>query len=285
MDTESKARVTDSRFDNPRAVQIRLPGFGPPHWSQFVRACVIFLLNRSQTWLGLDRSPMIAILLISPTGSRAVQGAGRRRPRIYLRKLVAEVLDRVDRCAECDPRRHYAPTLDAHEMIAAERAAARAESVDDSEVGTRARSTNYTAHCAITLSTRWAGGVDGVLQRTALLVSQGRGATDRTWPTRQRPHVARTRSLVRPALRRRMKARKARARKASSPMPPRRRASEQSATSGAAEHRRARRACLGLLGASGRKPEGLHQYGSTSPDTKPRPRRRRTTAKAVPGLI
>ncbi|MEA2829290.1 MAG: hypothetical protein QOF22_38, partial [Bradyrhizobium sp.] len=55
-------------------------------------------------------------------------------PRLYLRKLVTEVLDRVDQFSDFDPRRHYAPTLDPKEMSAAERAAAGAASVDDIEL-------------------------------------------------------------------------------------------------------------------------------------------------------
>jgi hypothetical protein len=55
-------------------------------------------------------------------------------PRLYLRKLVAEVLDRVDQFSDFDPRRHYAPTLNPREMSAAERAAAGADSVDDIEL-------------------------------------------------------------------------------------------------------------------------------------------------------
>ena len=57
-------------------------------------------------------------------------------PRLYLRKLVADVLDRVDQFADFDPRRHYALTIDAREMSAAVRAAAGAASVDDIELDT-----------------------------------------------------------------------------------------------------------------------------------------------------
>ena len=48
----------------------------------------------------------------------AVAGAARRarsasRPRLFLKKLVADVLDRVDQFADFDPRQHYALTVDA----------------------------------------------------------------------------------------------------------------------------------------------------------------------------
>jgi hypothetical protein len=55
-------------------------------------------------------------------------------PRLYLKKLVAEVLDRVDQFADFDPRRHYAPTLREAEMTSAERAGAAAESVNEIEL-------------------------------------------------------------------------------------------------------------------------------------------------------
>ena len=45
-------------------------------------------------------------------------------PRIFLKKLVADVLDRVDQFADFDPRRHYALTLTAGELSADEREAA-----------------------------------------------------------------------------------------------------------------------------------------------------------------
>jgi hypothetical protein len=52
-------------------------------------------------------------------------------PRLFLKKLVADVLDRVDQFPDFDPRRHYAPTLDEREMTPAERATAAVPSVDD----------------------------------------------------------------------------------------------------------------------------------------------------------
>jgi hypothetical protein len=51
-----------------------------------------------------------------------------------LKKLVADVLDRVDQFPDFDPRRHYAPTIDEREMSIAERASAGASSVDDVEL-------------------------------------------------------------------------------------------------------------------------------------------------------
>jgi hypothetical protein len=55
-------------------------------------------------------------------------------PRLFLKKLVADVLDRVDLHEDFDPRQHYSLTLSDTEMTVNERAAAGATSVDDIEL-------------------------------------------------------------------------------------------------------------------------------------------------------
>ena len=45
-------------------------------------------------------------------------------PRVFLKKLVADVLDRVDQFPDFDPRRHYTLTLAAGELSETERNAA-----------------------------------------------------------------------------------------------------------------------------------------------------------------
>ena len=54
--------------------------------------------------------------------------------RLFLKKLVADVLDRVDQFPDFDPRRHYALTLSEGEMTGVERAAMAARSPDDIEL-------------------------------------------------------------------------------------------------------------------------------------------------------
>lgn len=46
-------------------------------------------------------------------------------PRVFLKKLVADVLDRVDQFADFDPRQHYALTISEGELTDVERNAAR----------------------------------------------------------------------------------------------------------------------------------------------------------------
>jgi hypothetical protein len=43
---------------------------------------------------------------------------------VFLKKLVADVLDRVDQFSDFDPRKHYAPTVTAGELSEVERNAA-----------------------------------------------------------------------------------------------------------------------------------------------------------------
>ncbi len=51
-------------------------------------------------------------------------------PRLYLRKLVADVLDRVDEHDDFDPRRHYALTVAGTELTEVERNAAAGRAAD-----------------------------------------------------------------------------------------------------------------------------------------------------------
>ena len=55
-------------------------------------------------------------------------------PRVFLKKLVADVLDRVDQFPNFDPRRDYQLTVSDTELTPVERAAANASSVDDIEL-------------------------------------------------------------------------------------------------------------------------------------------------------
>ena len=55
-------------------------------------------------------------------------------PRLFLRKLVADVLDRADEFADFDPRVHYALTVAAHELTDVERSAAAPTRADEVEL-------------------------------------------------------------------------------------------------------------------------------------------------------
>lgn len=124
--------ATEARFDNPRAAQIRLSAFD--HEALLAVGTRI----RDIYAAGARDDGRIARVVDDAyveTLARAVAGGLGGKvgvaPRLFLKKLVADVLDRVDLYADFDPRRHYRLTLSETEMSAAERAAANADSVDD----------------------------------------------------------------------------------------------------------------------------------------------------------
>ena len=126
---------TDRRFDNPRAVQIRLAVFD--HTSLLAvgrRVRDIYAdgrPNEQRLRLVVDDSYLDALALAVAGGLGGKVGVA---PRLFLKKLVSDVLDRVDLHDDFDPRKHYTLTLAETEMSATERAAASAVSVDDIEL-------------------------------------------------------------------------------------------------------------------------------------------------------
>ena len=126
---------TDRRFDNPRAVQIRLAAFD--HSSLLAvgrRVRDIYAdgrPNEQRLRSVVDDSYLDALARAVAGGLGGKVGVA---PRLFLKKLVSDVLDRVDLHDDFDPRKHYTLTLAETEMSAAERAAASAASVDDIEL-------------------------------------------------------------------------------------------------------------------------------------------------------
>lgn len=114
--------TTDPRFDNPRAVQVRLPGF----------------TQESLIGLGVTIRDLFAAGAQSPQRltevvddayiadlARAVGGALGGKvgvaPRLFLKKLVGDILDRVDQYPDFDPRQHYKLTVVTSELTDVER--------------------------------------------------------------------------------------------------------------------------------------------------------------------
>jgi hypothetical protein len=126
---------TDRRFDNPRAVQIRLAAFD--HTSLLAvgkRVRDIYAdgrPNEQRLRAVVDDSYLDALARAVAGGLGGKVGVA---PRLFLKKLVSDVLDRVDLHEDFDPRKHYKLTLAESEMSATERAAASAASVDDIEL-------------------------------------------------------------------------------------------------------------------------------------------------------
>jgi hypothetical protein len=120
--------TTDPKFDNARAVQIRLPGFTQESLGELGRRV------RDLYSVGADPR-VIEVVDDAYVTDLAAAVAGRLggqvgvAPRLFLKKLVADVLDRVDQHADFDPRRDYALTVAVNEMGYVERQAATG--VDD----------------------------------------------------------------------------------------------------------------------------------------------------------
>jgi hypothetical protein len=125
----------DDRFDNPRAVQVRLPGFSHDRLVE-VGTTIRDLYVRDAT--GRDRILALANDTYVAELARAVAGnlGGQVgvSPRIFLKKLVGEVLDRVDQHPDFDPHKHYQLTIADNELTRVERAARGVATVDDIEL-------------------------------------------------------------------------------------------------------------------------------------------------------
>lgn len=126
---------TDVRFDNPRAVQIRLKGFSLSSLEEVggkVRDLYAQNSDNSDRILRLADNQYIADLANAVTGN--LGGKIGIAPRIFLKKLVGDVLDRVDQFDDFAPREHYALTISDTELTDVERASKAAGSVDDIEL-------------------------------------------------------------------------------------------------------------------------------------------------------
>ncbi|CAN5467983.1 BREX system ATP-binding protein BrxD [soil metagenome] len=126
---------TERTFDNPRAVQIRLAPFDQSSLvavGQRVRDIYAQHQANEARLRGVVDDAYIEVLARAVAGG--LGGKVGVAPRLFLKKLVADVLDRVDLHASFDPRLHYKLTLAESEMTVNERAAAGAASVDDIEL-------------------------------------------------------------------------------------------------------------------------------------------------------
>jgi len=116
--------ATDARFDNPRAVQIRLGGFDERSLVSVglkVRDLYAGGTDHSERILRVVDDSYVAELARGVTGN--LGGKVGIAPRVFLKKLVGEVLDRVDQFPDFDPRKDYALTLRQDELSEVERQA------------------------------------------------------------------------------------------------------------------------------------------------------------------
>ncbi|MDC3988485.1 BREX system ATP-binding protein BrxD [Polyangium jinanense] len=121
----------DSRFDNPRAVQVRLLPFNEER--------LVEVGKRVRELYPADHPERIRAKVtddVLRAFARNVAGKlGQRTgiaPRLFLKKLVDRLLDRVDQFEDFEPREHLDPRIAAAEMTAEEATAAGiARSPDD----------------------------------------------------------------------------------------------------------------------------------------------------------
>lgn len=125
----------DSRFDNPRAVQVRLNAFDERSLVEVGRRVRNLFAAGTEHRERIERRVSDAYVeLLAQAVAGKLGGRVGVAPRLFLKKLVADVLDRVDLHEEFDPTLHYALTLVDADMTLHERAAAKALSVDDIEL-------------------------------------------------------------------------------------------------------------------------------------------------------
>ena len=125
----------DARFDNQRAVQIRLLGFQMESLVEVgrkIREIYAEGASSPSQIRSLADDDYLQNLAQSVAGD--LGGRVGIAPRLYLKKLVADVLDRIDQHPEFDPRRHYSLTISPAELNEIERNVRAAASVDDIEL-------------------------------------------------------------------------------------------------------------------------------------------------------
>ncbi|TVR58349.1 MAG: BREX system ATP-binding protein BrxD, partial [Gemmatimonadales bacterium] len=109
--------TTDPRFDNPRAAQVRLRGFDLSSLEAVGRRVrdlyAAGIANEERVRAAVDDA-YVATLARAVSGELGAQvGVA---PRVFLKKLVGDVLDRVDQFPDFDPRRDYRLTVTETEL-------------------------------------------------------------------------------------------------------------------------------------------------------------------------
>ncbi len=127
--------TTDAKYDNPRAIQLRLPAF------DLERLCLVgtrvrdIYLQHSKAGARIAArcdDQYVRVLAEAVTGK--LGGKTGVAPRIFLKKLVADVLDRVDLHESFDPRVDYQLTIGDVELTTTEGHAMAGTSVDEIEL-------------------------------------------------------------------------------------------------------------------------------------------------------
>jgi len=124
--------TTDARFDSPRAVQLRLAGFTVEALGEVGRRTRDLYAegatdpSRIRSLCDDDYVELLAKAVTGDLGGRV--GVA---PRVFLKKLVGDVLDRIDQFPDFNPRRDYRLTIVDSELTIVERNARAAASIDE----------------------------------------------------------------------------------------------------------------------------------------------------------
>lgn len=128
--------LSDDRFDNPRAVQVRLPAFTLDRLVLAgCRVRDIYVQHAQARERISEKCDDAYVRSLAEGVAGKLGGKVGVAPRIFLKKLVGDVLDRVDQFADFDPRKDYPLTIAEAEMTPIERQASGALSVDDIDLG------------------------------------------------------------------------------------------------------------------------------------------------------
>ena len=124
--------TTEARFDNPRAVQLRLSPFTKDSLIEVgTRVTQLFAQGTPNSERIRQRADSALLEDLAQAVAGKLGGKVGVAPRLYLKKLVGDVLDRIDQFPDFDPRRDYALTVTPTELTLVEQSAAGMGSVDD----------------------------------------------------------------------------------------------------------------------------------------------------------
>jgi hypothetical protein len=120
----------DDRFDNPRAVQIRLRNFDIDGLIEVGRKVRDLVAEGSPVE---DRIRLLADDAYLKTLAYAMVGVLGGKvgiaPRLYLKRLVGDILDRIEQFPDFDPRKHFELTLAGTELSFEERSACSVDEI------------------------------------------------------------------------------------------------------------------------------------------------------------
>lgn len=124
--------TTDARFDNPRGIQLRLRGFDLDSLGEVGRRVRdLYADGAEATTRVAERCDDSYVNVLANAVTGDLGGKVGVAPRVFLKKLVGDILDRIDQFEDFDPRRDYKLTITDGELTDIERNARAASSVED----------------------------------------------------------------------------------------------------------------------------------------------------------